>query len=903
MEVDFLIATEYARLCALDALAVLDTPQEERFDRLTRLVSQALLVPIALVSLVAKERQWIKSRIGLDALETPRSVAFCSHAVEAGEMLVVDDATLDPRFFDNPLVTDAPFIRFYAGQPVFSHDGQAVGTLCIIDTKPRHIDAFQKQTLRDFAMLVQDELNKAALISARESAEVALHALNEELEERINERTRSLKKSNRTLKDEILRRELVESTLRTSEQRIRTIIDTSLVAFVSIDTRGHIVDWNPSAERTFGWMREEALGLDLATLIIPTRFRDSHRKGMQRLLDGAPAAVINKRLELPALTSQGEEITVAMTINAFDSEGARYFGAFLYDISEEQKAQRALEEKREQLAQKQELLDAILETIDVGVVACSADGTLSLFNRAAREFHGLSPEGLDIENWAEHYSLYAPDGIELLKQTDIPLFRALRGETLRDTPMVIAPVGMPRRFILASGRRIANASGRPLGAVVAMKDMTELNESQRQLVRNEQRLRDITDNIPALIGHIDNAYRFTFLNSPALRFYGKTGENLVGQRISAIYTAAEFEKFGPFIARVLAGERVEFEDAMQIAGKRKYFHASYIPDRNAAGEVMGFYALALDITARKNSELQQSESEERLRTIADNLPVLIAYVDKTQRYRFANALYLQWMNQDPAAMLGRSIAEVFGEQFHATRWPCLERCLDGQAGHADFALADGMRERIVNTAFIPHIREGRVLGAYLFTTDVTAAREQETSLHSLANTDALTGLPNRRSYEASLHAAIKKAQSGENGIALMYLDIDYFKQINDTWGHASGDEVLQEFSRRLLAVVRKTDQVYRLAGDEFTILLEGVPTLEICQHLGGKILRAMREPFEVAGQAQRISTSIGITWSKCGDIDAKTIGESADAALYKAKDAGRDQYYCFDAADTGENGR
>ncbi len=246
-------------------------------------------------------------------------------------------------------------------------------------------------------------------------------------------------------------------------------------------------------------------------------------------------------------------------------------------------------------------------------------------------------------------------------------------------------------------------------------------------------------------------------------------------------------------------------------------------------------------------------------------------------------------------MIGRSIAEVFGEQFHAARRALLERCLAGQAGQADFVLNDGGKERLVNTAFIPHLREQGVVGAYLFTTDVTAARQQEASLHSLANTDALTGLPNRRSYQANLLEAISKAHSGGSAIALMYLDIDHFKHINDTLGHACGDDVLQEFSRRLLAVVRKTDRVYRLAGDEFTILLEGVPTLAVCRRLGDHILSAMGAPFHVGSTEQPVSTSIGIAWSGDGNIDAQALGASADAALYRAKDAGRGQSCSVDA--------
>lgn len=132
---DSLTSSEHTRLIALESLGVLDTPAEQRVDRFTRLAAMTFGVPIALVSLVDQNRQWFKSRCGLDVAETPRSMAFCSHAVELGDMLVIEDAAADPRFAANPLVTGAPHIRFYAGQPLFS-DGQAVGTLCIIDRAP-----------------------------------------------------------------------------------------------------------------------------------------------------------------------------------------------------------------------------------------------------------------------------------------------------------------------------------------------------------------------------------------------------------------------------------------------------------------------------------------------------------------------------------------------------------------------------------------------------------------------------------------------------------------------------------------------------------------------------------------------------------------------------------------------
>ena len=142
-------ADEPERLAALRTLAVLDTPPEDRFDRLTRLAAIIFECPIALVSLVDSERQWFKSCVGLAANETPRDVSFCGHAIHRDEALVVRNALADPRFADNPLVTHAPAIRFYAGQPLRSPGGHRIGTLCVIDREPRVPTAAQLAALAD----------------------------------------------------------------------------------------------------------------------------------------------------------------------------------------------------------------------------------------------------------------------------------------------------------------------------------------------------------------------------------------------------------------------------------------------------------------------------------------------------------------------------------------------------------------------------------------------------------------------------------------------------------------------------------------------------------------------------------------------------------------------------------
>jgi phosphoribosyl 1,2-cyclic phosphodiesterase/DNA-binding response OmpR family regulator len=150
---------EEQRLAALHGLSILDTPPEERFDRITRLAASSFKVPMALVSLVDRERQWFKSAHGLDVAETSRETSFCSHAVSSREVLIVPDTFHDPRFADNPLVTEGPRIRFYAGCPIFV-GADCVGTVCVLDQRPRQIDAEAVSQLRYFAALIELELCK-----------------------------------------------------------------------------------------------------------------------------------------------------------------------------------------------------------------------------------------------------------------------------------------------------------------------------------------------------------------------------------------------------------------------------------------------------------------------------------------------------------------------------------------------------------------------------------------------------------------------------------------------------------------------------------------------------------------------------------------------------------------------
>lgn len=164
---------ETARLMSLHSMRILDTPSEERYDRLTRVARRTFGVQICLVSLVDSDRQWFKSKQGLEACETSREISFCGHAILEDEVLVVGDASEDTRFADNPLVTGAPHIRFYAGCPLKDPSGYRIGTLCIIDPEPRQMSDDEIETLRDLAAMVENEVRVSSQITIDELTQVA----------------------------------------------------------------------------------------------------------------------------------------------------------------------------------------------------------------------------------------------------------------------------------------------------------------------------------------------------------------------------------------------------------------------------------------------------------------------------------------------------------------------------------------------------------------------------------------------------------------------------------------------------------------------------------------------------------------------------------------------------------
>lgn len=279
---------EEARLAALYEFDALGDPADLNLDEVTGLAARLFDVPIALVSLVDRSRQVFAARHGLAVGETSRDVSFCAHALSSNDLLVVPDATLDPRFAGNPLVTQDPRIRFYAGAPLRLPTGYVIGTLCIIDHKPRNgLSVRDRNSLRQLAAFVLDKLERRRLQVASNSG----------------------------------------------QSRFRNIAATSSDAIVCADHQGRITFWNATAERLFGYEVSEAMGCSL-DIFVPALSRAEHRDGLLRVAAGGQPRLVGKAIELDARRKDGSTVPIELSLSMWQDGTETSFGAIMRDISE-----------------------------------------------------------------------------------------------------------------------------------------------------------------------------------------------------------------------------------------------------------------------------------------------------------------------------------------------------------------------------------------------------------------------------------------------------------------------------------------------------------------------------------------------------------------------------------------
>ncbi len=471
------------------------------------------------------------------------------------------------------------------------------------------------------------------------------------------------------------------------------------------------------------------------------------------------------------------------------------------------------------------------------------------------------------------------------------LARALRGERLQWTGSS-SRSGTEAHYLAEYIPDIA-ADGTVRGCYALTVDITQRREAEMSVARSEQRLLDLTNSIPAMVGYFNMEEHCEYANDTGLKSQGLERSDMPGLTLRSALGEVNYAQHEPYVKEVLQGRRARFQGIVPFQGRSAYFQAHLIPDRLDGGAQRGFYVMTFDVTAMKEAQNQQLKTEARLRAITDNLPVLISYIDQDERYRFVNQTLKNWLGIEPEAVIGRKVCEVIDPEFYEQRREYIHRALRGE--RVTFELQSNTQDvkRSLQNTYIPDIQsDGGVAGIYTLSTDVSALKTVELKLSQLVRVDTLTGLANRYQFNEVLPIALLRAARTGKGVALMFLDVDHFKSINDTHGHAAGDGVLREFAARLMRCVRATDTVARFAGDEFVVVLDGLNDESESQLVAEKIVAQTSLPFNLEGVTLDVTASVGVAYHAPvgGPVTAIDLLARADKALYSAKRAGRNTY-------------
>ena len=431
------------------------------------------------------------------------------------------------------------------------------------------------------------------------------------------------------------------------------------------------------------------------------------------------------------------------------------------------------------------------------------------------------------------------------------------------------------------------------GVAITARNITERKRSELAVRQNQAELQAVNDASPLGLVRADQDGKCTYVN--------RTFEAVTGMAREAALGDGWFNAVHPndrdmlrASLRHLSHTQQAFQETLRCVhpdGKIVWTSIKVAPiviDKTIAGYV----GTLDDITLVRKSVMALRESESRLRTIADALPAMIAYVDFEEIYRFHNLAYEREFSKTGLHVTGRTILETVGEKRYGVLQPYIARALRGETLNFEEEDDSSDYARFYDVIYIPQLDEDgiTVVGFHVMRQDVTAQKREKQQLLRLSQVDALTGLTNRAGFLQKLSDTMTACRESGALMAVMYLDIDRFKPVNDTYGHAIGDALLKAFSARLSNTVRASDTVARLGGDEFTIIMDRISRAEDATATAAKIVHAMQQTFELDGILAHVSTSIGLTYYRDEALGPAELLKRADSLLYEAKQAGRNTY-------------
>lgn len=545
-----------------------------------------------------------------------------------------------------------------------------------------------------------------------------------------------------------------------------------------------------------------------------------------------------------------------------------------------------------ELHRSREQLRLALDAIDAGVADTNLFTGERFFSARYAELLGYRDRAAFLHAHRFSAALHPDDRARVLHarqrhlQEDVPFREEFRLRTAAHDYV----------WVQARGESVRDAAGRATRFVMSIVDITERREAELRLAASERRYRALVEASPSLIWTCDAAGRLTFVSARACReLYGYEPREMIGRHV-AEFNAPEFRRreFVRRFAPALRGRAVFDAEAIHLsrAGERVYVVVSALPVRDDSGRIEAVYGICSDITALKRRERELNAALRNQQLIFEAAGEGIAFV-RDDRIESANGALAKMLGVTRERLVGRPVGEFLArpEEWDAVRRASLEAAARGEAAIHEAMLRAPAGAGRSAWCQLTARQIGDDRGAtILVLTDITLLKRREELAWHQANHDELTGLPNRRLLVEHARRLLSVAMRQRRRAAVLVLDLDGFKEVNDLFGHAYGDALLRRIALRLASVLREYDVVARTGGDEFVVLLPEIEETAVALRVAEKLVVAAREDLEAAGRSLRTHASVGVALFPDDGNDFEGLLARADAAMYAAKAAGKNRF-------------